>query len=371
MTSPNGAVLAPPAALRAVDRKVVAGPGADRDGRLTPETVAALAEAGFARHFVPRRWGGAAGSFGELVPAVAAVAEQCASAAWCAALWAWHARFAALLPAAGQAQLWSASPDVLVAAALMPPAGRAEPVPGGFRLSGRWDCVSGVEHSQWILLSTPGPAGAPLVLAVARAQVTVERTWQAAGLRASGGDTVVVEDVTVPAHSTMDATRMLGGDDNPGAARCHAAPAHLAGGLVLAAVGLGSARAALAAWQAALPGGDATSPAAATTLGRCAAELHAAELVLGAAARRADQGPITALTVAQNRRDGAFAADLAVTAVERLFRAGGAHTRNAGAAVNRAWRDVHTVAAHGALRFDAAAQAYATARSERRSHRDG
>jgi two-component flavin-dependent monooxygenase len=198
-----------------------------------------------------------------------------------------------------------------------------------------------------------------LVLAVARKDCVIERTWASAGLHASGTDTVVVSGVTVPEHRTIDVTSMLSGDATA-AERCHAAPAHLAGGLILAAVGMGAGRAGMAAWRSDAPQ-DAGS---ATALARSAAELNAAELVLADAARRADEEPITAALVARNRRDAAFAADLAVTATERLFRAGGAAARDTGSTVNRAWRDVHTVAAHGALRFDAAAQAYVAAAGE-------
>src|SRR5207253_1221597 len=61
---------------------------ADLDRCLDPEVVDALTRAGFSRHFVPRRWGGDEETFGALLTRAAAVGEACASAAWCAALYA-------------------------------------------------------------------------------------------------------------------------------------------------------------------------------------------------------------------------------------------------------------------------------------------
>ncbi|MDV7223267.1 acyl-CoA dehydrogenase family protein, partial [Streptomyces prunicolor] len=94
-------------------------------------------------------------------------------------------------------------------------------------------------------------------------------------------------------------------------------------------------------------------------LARSAAEIDAVELLLARAATRADAEPTAPQAVAVNRRDAAVAVELLVEAVERLFRTGGAHVRDDAGEIQRAWRDVHTVAAHGALRLDASAGAFA------------
>lgn len=132
---------------------------ADSGRRLAPEVVAELTATGLARHFVPRRWGGREGTFTDLLHEAAAVGEACTSAAWVAMLWAVHGRYAALLPEEGQQRVWGASPDVRISAALMPPAGQAEPAPDGWRLTGTWGCVSGVDSAEWMLAAAPGTTG--------------------------------------------------------------------------------------------------------------------------------------------------------------------------------------------------------------------
>ncbi|MEV8038672.1 acyl-CoA dehydrogenase family protein [Streptomyces sp. NPDC086182] len=364
-----GADLAARAA-QAADAAARHAARADRDRALHPEVERAACEAGFARHFVPGRWGGAQGTFSELLGAVAVLGEACASAAWCAALWAAHGRFAAYLPPAGQRELWATSPDVRIAAGVMPPAGSAEPTGDGWRLQGEWECVSGAESADWLLLAARDTSGAECparVFLVPREQVAVRDVWHSTGLRGTGSNTVVVAPVTVPGHRTFALTGLLHGTPGPGRARCHSVPAHMGAGLLFAAPALGSARQALKVWSAwACPPAGAAAPARAQasvreTLARSSAEIDAAALLLEQAAWRADTAAVSAAAVTRNRRDAAFAADLLVSAVERLFRTGGRHARDDGGCLQRCWRDVHTAAAHGVLRMETAADAYASA----------
>ncbi|MER7916522.1 MULTISPECIES: oxidoreductase [unclassified Streptomyces] len=342
---------------------------ADRNRRLSGEVVTALTAAGAARHFVPRRWGGAEGGFAALLPRIAALGEACPSAAWVAMLWAAHGRFAALLPEEGQRRLWGASPDVRIAAGLMPPAGRAQPVPGGRRVTGTWGRVSGIDSADWVLVAAPEPAGEPLVLAVPADAVDVADTWDAAGLRGTGSHTAVLRDVFVPDHLTFPLAELLrGAEDTPERPRCHTAPAQLAGGPMFCAPALGAARRALAVWSrwaaAEAPGSgrpNHESAAVRETLAVASAHVDAAGLLLERAARRADGEPVTLALVAGNRRDAAVAAGLLTDAVERVFRTGGAHLRDSGGELTRLWRDVHTAASHGVLRLEPAAAAYAGA----------
>lgn len=338
---------------------------ADESRRLHPETVSALTEAGFPRHFVPAAWGGHEGTFTELLLRTAELAEQCASTAWCAGLWAAHGRFAAYLPPEGRRDLWATSPDVRISAAVVPPSGAAVPTPDGWLLQGEWRCVSGVTDADWLLLAVPEPEGepgtGPLVLAVPAEAATVLDTWNSTGLRGTGSHSVKVAPLEVPRHRAFPLTEMLRGTPGPGRARCHTVPAHLGGPVILAAPALGAARLALRAWTARAAerlGGPGSS--AREVLARSSAEIDAAGLLLERAAHRADteQG---ALAVAENRRDVAFVVDLLVTAVERLFRSGGAQAHDAAGELQRCWRDVHTSAAHGALRLEAAAHEYAEA----------
>lgn len=349
-------------------------PAADRRGRLSPATVAAVTEAGFARYFVPKRRGGDEGTFGDLVAAVAQVAQGCTSAAWCAALWAAHSRFAALLPEEGQDEIWRASPDVRISAAVVPPAGTAVETPTGWRLTGEWTYASGVDFADWVLLAAPppeqgsqGPDGVR-VFAVPRADIGVVDSWDDTGMRGTGSNTVIADEVAVPRRRSVDFAAILRGDATADRARCHSVPAQLAGGLMFAAPALGCARRALREWarwateaHGSRPPQTVASPAVRDALARSSAELAAAELLLAGVAHRSDDGPTDAAAVARNQRDAAFAVETLVHAVERLYRTGGSAARSGNGALSRCWRDVHTLAGHAVLRMETAADAYAAA----------
>ncbi|MCH0540938.1 oxidoreductase [Streptomyces sp. MUM 203J] len=350
---------------------------ADITGRLAPETVSLLTRAGFARHFVPRVWRGLEGTFGELLARVAAVGEGCASAAWLAALWATHGRYAAQLPPRGQRELWGDSPDVRIAAALRP-AGLARRERNGWRLTGSWDCVSGVADADWLLLAAreaehpvpPGlPGEAPRLLAVPADAVLVRDSWRCTGMRGTGSHTAqLMQPLLVPEHRTCPMTDVLAGAPGPGLARCHTTPAYLGTGLLLCAAALGAARRALEEWTHWAARVHAKARAARQddralhgSLTRTSDDIDAAALLLRDAAARADSGTRAERDVLRNRRQSAAAADLLVSAVERLYRTAGMHACGTPGLLERTWRDVHALAAHQALCRETASLLYANA----------
>ncbi|MFE6159637.1 acyl-CoA dehydrogenase family protein [Streptomyces sp. NPDC056486] len=335
---------------------------------LHPAVADAVVRAGFARHFVPAEFGGATGTFAELLDAVAVVGEGCTSAAWCAALQAAHGRLAAHLPRQGRADLWESGPDTPIAAAVVPPAGELTATPGGYLLTGRWDFASGVDHARWILLAAPEPADGghrQRILAVPRADFSIHDTWRNSGLRGTGSHSVTVDATFVPEHRTVTREALAAGREEKDAARCHRIPYTLVASLIFAAPALGAARGALRAWTA-LAAGRTTAgggrffddAVAQQTLALSSAEVDAAYLLLRRAAERADQAPLDDLPVALNMRDAVVAVEMLVGAVERLIRSGGARAQVDGEPLQRFWRDVHALAGHGALRLQPAAAAY-------------
>ncbi|MFC8448373.1 oxidoreductase [Kitasatospora sp. NPDC057223] len=348
---------------------------------LTPALAARISAAGFARHFVPRRWGGTAGLFHPLADAVATLAEACASTAWCASLYAAHGRLAAYLPERGQQELWGGSPDVRIAAALAPPAAEAVPDSSdgdnGWRLEGTWSFVSGVEQADWVLLAGPGAGDRgpdQRLFAVPVAAVDVLDTWRNSGLRGTGSNTVALGGVFVPEHRTFTIAEL--GRVRPGDAHCHAVPFQLTAPLQFAAPVLGAARGALRDWTRVMaakcrPDGRPARESAAVqqVLAEASAQIHAAALLLCHAADRADtavyrsgQGGAAPLPAAgENQRDLAVAAGLCTSAVARLFQTAGARCQSEEHPLQRRWRDVSAAAGHMALDLEAAAAVYAPA----------
>ncbi|MFI9364422.1 acyl-CoA dehydrogenase family protein [Kitasatospora sp. NPDC053057] len=362
---PDGALgLAPVAAKHAAD--------ADQQRRLHPDVVQGVVAAGFARHFVPERWGGEAGGFADLLAAVATVGEGCTSAAWVAALTATVPRMAAHLPIAGQQEIWADGPDPMLVGALMP-LGRAERAPGGWRLTGTWSFVSAVEFADWALVCarTPGEDGEPVAryFAVRRGEFRVQDTWFTVGMRGTGSNTLTVDDVFVPDRRVCTRAAVLDGECPGSVDGCTRVPLKAVNGLSFAAPVLGATRALLSGWAdwvapkiAGTGGGDPALADNATrhqVLARSAAEIDAAQLLLERTARVADERPVSALHAVRGGRDCAVAAELLLAAADRLFRAAGTSGQVEGSPFARAWRDVNVAVGHLVLRFDPAASAYA------------
>ena len=88
--------------------------------------------------------------------------------------------------------------------------GRARPVDGGYRIDGRWDFASGVNHARWLMCPCVlwdddkpmrTPTGTPMtrIFWVPAESATILDTWHVLGLRGTGSHDFSLADVFVPA----------------------------------------------------------------------------------------------------------------------------------------------------------------------------
>lgn len=180
---------------------------ADREGRVSPEIIEAIADAGLYRVLQPRRWGGH-----EMDPRVfysiqMALAEACMSTAWMYGVIGVHYWQLPLFPEQAQLDVWGENPATRIASTYMP-TGKAEKVEGGYRFSGRWGFSTGVEHCDWIFLGglLPKKDGSGALehttFLLPKSDYRVEQNWDVLGLRATGSHDIVVENAFVPEHRT-------------------------------------------------------------------------------------------------------------------------------------------------------------------------
>ena len=165
---------------------------AAEDALMVPrETVAEMQEAGFFKVLQPKRWGGY-----EMDPRVfytvqMALAEGCMATAWIYGVIGVHNWQIPLFPEQAQIDVWGQDPTTLTASTYMP-TGKAEPVEGGYRFSGRWSWSSGSQHCEWILLGGLLP----------KKDFKIIENFDVLGLRATGSHDIEVTDAFVPAHRT-------------------------------------------------------------------------------------------------------------------------------------------------------------------------
>lgn len=173
----------------------------EAQGRLPPALFAALAEAGLFRLWLPRAFGGAALSPFDFMDVVEAATALDASVGWVVGNGGAASRIAGYLPASA-ARPFFADPAAFVVLATGAN-GRAEPVPGGFRLSGRWPFGSGIHGATavGVLCAVAGEDPPRLVMGVAPiAAARVIEGWDVSGLRGTGSCDFTLEDCFVPAE---------------------------------------------------------------------------------------------------------------------------------------------------------------------------
>lgn len=369
--SAGGGLTAAAVRVRGVAAKYAGD--ADSNRKLSPEAIESIVDSGFARQFVPAGYGGNAGGFADLVTATATIAQGCASAAWVASVSAAVGRMAAFLPAPAHAEIWGESPDKLVVGALMP-FGRATPTEGGWWLTGDWPYISGIDFSDWALVcgKTPAPEGGKpqtRYFAVPRAAYAIVDTWFNAGMRGTGSNTLVLQNVFVPEHRSVAQRHVLTGTGTDLAEPCYSVPLNAVNGLPFASCVLGAVHGMLDTWSASMSqkihaDPSTGAPAASRTgfdepLARSACELDMAQLLLLRAAAIADDGGLDPATAARSSRDCSVAAGTLLDTANRLFGLSGSSAHAENSPVGRAWRDAHAGASHLALRFGTAAANYA------------
>jgi alkylation response protein AidB-like acyl-CoA dehydrogenase len=327
---------------------------ADATGQIAPEVIEALRSAGFPRHFVPSRWGGNEGSFASVTRSVLSVGEACPSTAWLASLAASSGRFAAHLPADGQAEIWRDGPDVLMATALVP-SGRAVPEGDGWRLAGRWGYVSGIEFADWALVCAPAgddPAGLRF-FALPRGHYEVQRTWDSIGMRATGSHTMVADGL-VPARRSFLRSELISGKNATSAAACHNVPFRAIGGPTFVAPVAGAVTGALHA-AARMLAAKHRAPSTDLALVRSSARVDTVRALVEQTALALDSGDVTPAMAAVSQRNAAFAGEQAAEAASDLIRAAGTGGLSQAEPVQRYWRDVMSMTSHVSLRFETSA----------------
>jgi 3-hydroxy-9,10-secoandrosta-1,3,5(10)-triene-9,17-dione monooxygenase len=336
------------------------------------ETVKDLVASGLLRIGNPDRYGGLGVDIDTGHEVAWELGRGCGSAAWCASLWIVHNWWLGHFTEQAQEEFFATGPDTLASTGLNPANGRAEPAPGGFRVSGRWSFSSGCDAATWAMLAVPGPASGTLRwLLIARADYQIIDTWFVSGMRGTGSKDIVVNDAFVPAHRVLDPDGA--GDRERTGWELHRRPSYRVPlrfliGWDLAAPLIGVAQGAVDEFTLRLrgtsgPGRTADSVPLQLRLAEASAEVDAARTIHRAAVRelldRAAAGPeFTELDRARYRRDKAFVTRLCVQAVNRLFEAGGAGAIVDSQALQRFHRDAHAASHHAALGWDVAAEPY-------------
>ncbi len=152
---------------------------------------------------VPKSLGGHGLSFDTVFEGTRELARGCPSMAWAVSFLVIHAWMLTRFPAESHDALFR-SGKVPTAAAPLSPTGQLRQVEGGYVVSGRWDWATSINNSDWCMVHgfDTGVEFGTRFAVLPVEQITVEDTWYMSGMRATGSNVVVVDDVFVPAAFT-------------------------------------------------------------------------------------------------------------------------------------------------------------------------
>ena len=333
--------------------------------RMPASLASALAQAGMFQLGLPRSMGGPETDPLTSFRAIEELSRVDGSVGWCAMLSSGGSIFGGWLQAEVGRSLFGQPPDVRMAGSIRPE-GRAISADGGYRVIGRWDYASGIDHANWLLCMCKvedengprlTPEGAPetRMLLVPIGAVTVHDTWDVVGMRGTGSNDFVVDDVFVP----MERTFSLSEPPQEAGPLYHPRLALVAPFLGASANLLGMARGAMDCFvELATQSGSTMSttllrdrPLVQTKVAEAEATIGAARAYVLDAVGTAwqavcDDVPDPSSEIAQARLAITHGMWASVEAVDLLFHAAGTNAIHRKYPLERFFRDIHVAVQH-------------------------
>jgi len=314
---------------------------AEQQDRLAAESVEALRQSGAFALRTPVAHGGAWASATTITGRLADLGRACPSAAWVAGT-CLTAKSLVVGNYAGQVPDEAfADPDALACGSGVP-AAHGVRVAGGVRITGRWPNVSGCEDAAWAGLALTVD-GKMCWAFIPVGDLTVERTWQMAGMRGTGSHTLVADEVLVPARWVA-----------PGA--MHGPAARILFSIAVLAPVVGAAYGALDVINAMFASDRkpfmtsysrmGESPGARQWLAEATHLVARAERAMLAVAEASERGDLSDPDVVRLSMDMADAARDCRAAAERMLDLHGASGFAAANPLQRYWRDISVASRH-------------------------
>jgi 3-hydroxy-9,10-secoandrosta-1,3,5(10)-triene-9,17-dione monooxygenase len=177
----------------------------ERTRRIPDEILGAMDQAGLFRMRAPKRFGGYEADLRVYMDVVTELGRGCGSTAWIAFISIATAWIAAQFSDEAQRDVFEGNPDArtIGVLAMSEP---ARPVDGGYRVSGRWPYASNCLHAHWAILAVPLPLDggmAPGIILAPMSDLKIEDTWHVVGMRGTGSNTVIAENIFVPAYRVL------------------------------------------------------------------------------------------------------------------------------------------------------------------------
>jgi alkylation response protein AidB-like acyl-CoA dehydrogenase len=179
---------------------------AEQQRHLSTPVADAMRDAGLYGMLVSKAFGGSQASLESAVRVVEELSRQDGATGWNATIGIGGALMADYLPEEHARTVFGDGP----AAGSFGGTGKAVPVEGGYRVSGRWGFASGCHNAPWFAAGCPIfddgtmrtlPSGAPdiQIMFMPASECRIIDTWTSVGLRGTGSHDIEAADVFVHA----------------------------------------------------------------------------------------------------------------------------------------------------------------------------
>lgn len=192
---------------------------ADQEGRLPVDVAGEIRRAGIIRMLQPIEHGGFEVHPVEFFESVLKVGAAAPSAGWVCGVVGVHPFEIAQADPRLQQEIWGLDPDTWIASPYAP-FGKATPVEGGYRFSGRWPFSSGTDNCEWVVIGGKivDDSGRPLAdglrhFVLHRSQYEIDQeSWNVVGLKGTGSKDLIVNDAFVPSYRVIDPKQLESGE---------------------------------------------------------------------------------------------------------------------------------------------------------------
>lgn len=341
----------------------------DKQRDIPDSTFEALDEAGALKISALKRYGGYEGGARMLLEAARTIGLYDPAAAWVTVISNGSVMLTNRYSEPVVEQVFGEGP-VPMASIFNSPMGKARWEDGGWRLSGDWPFASNCLRSQWAvgLLNVEADRHGDSWMGFAlmkRSEFSIKDTWYTIGMRGTGSNTMVAEDIWIEEERLVPFEQLIGSaqESDPEATFGVRITPHLTMSTTIQAPNVAAAQAALdyVAGRANSKGitGTPYSPATQSsafvqTLGSASQRIEGAQLLLQRAADAVDAAaagtePMPLQVRARHRGGIAHAGHEVVEAVNDLCWLNGASTFADFSPLGRLWRDVNTGTRHASI----------------------
>lgn len=347
--------------------------------RLPDDVMQSIADAGLMQLSRPKRYGGPAVGIDTLFEVTRELARGDGSTAWVYVVINSHDLLIGHYPEDIQQEYWNST--LPRSGSSYVPFGTARLAKGGYKLSGKWSFVSGVDFVGWVVVGAivgmrqDEPQTPDLrYFLLRRSDFEIEDDWDVMGLSGTGSKSIIVNDVFVPDDRILTNLGVSTGE-TPGS-RTHDDLIYQASvwsvlTFALPAIATGVAQGAydvlLEEFRGRMSKPDpifhGKRPAIQLHLAEASSQIRCSDLLYMQALRDSfaqirGGSPLTLEQRVKNRRDTTYSVAMARRATEMLLSVAGARGLSNDAVPQRALRDLYACSVHPGTNVDSAALSF-------------